>query len=464
MSSATDSVKGNLSIQAPKLELHEIQAIVLRQRPAPYFGTHVLLHVDKPEAGREVVRRLIPHIDSAANWWSESKPWLSIGISHAGLEALGVPQDSLQSFPEAFRVGMAARARQLGDEGVNSPENWDRSFGNGEVHIGLTAFSDSEERRRRIFAIAREQYDELSGVRVLDTQEFGAQPGDLNPLGYKDGIDQPAMEGSGFEPLPGQGPLIKAGEFILGYPGEAGVPLPMPQPDVLGRNGTYVGLRKYQTRVGAFNRFLHANGKTEQERELIAAKLVGRWRSGAPLTLAPDADDPALGADPHRNNHFDYSKDPQGRQAPFGCHIRRMNPRDTKLSRLTDVNIHRLIRRGTTYGPPYDSNALSEKDDTVPRGAIFLFISAKAMATMEFLQQEWINDGNFIGVGDERDPIIGVQKEDAIFTIPKDPVRRRIHGIETFNVLRGGEYFFLPSLSALKWLAELGSPEKGGRQ
>ena len=88
-----------------------------------------------------------------------------------------------------------------------------------------------------------------------------------------------------------------------------------------------------------------------------------------------------------------------------------MNPRDSKLTRLTDVNLHRLIRRGTTYGPPYDPNALSEADDEVPRGAIFLFISAKAMATIEFLQQEWINDGNFIGIGDERDPIIGLQEE-----------------------------------------------------
>ena len=99
---------------------------------------------------------------------------------------------------------------------------------------------------------------------MLTTQDFGAQPGDLNPLGYKDSIGQPAIEGSGVEPLPGQGRPIKAGEFILGYPGEAGVPLPAPQPDVLGRNGTFVGLRKYQSRVGTFNRFLRAHAETER--------------------------------------------------------------------------------------------------------------------------------------------------------------------------------------------------------
>jgi Dyp-type peroxidase family len=451
-----ESVSVKPSTDPPTLDLHEIQATVLRQRPAPYFGTHVLLRVDDARAGRELLRRLTPHVDSATSWWSADNPWLFVGVSYAGLDVLGVPRDSLQSFPEAFRAGMAARARQLGDEGANDPKNWDPPFGNGEIHLGLSAFADSEEQRRRVLAIAREQYDSVSGVKVLRTQDFGAQPGDLNPLGYKDGIDQPPIEGSGVEPLPGQGRPIKAGEFILGYPGEAGVPLPMPQPDILGRNGTYVGLRKYQSRVGAFNRFLRANGTTEKERELLAAKLVGRWRSGAPLTLAPDVDNPALGADPQRNNDFNYANDQHGRQVPFGSHIRRMNPRDTDLARLTDVNIHRLIRRGTTYGPPYDPNALSEADDEVPRGAYFLFMSAKAMTTIEFLQQEWINDGNFIGTGSERDPIIGLQPEGATFTIPKEPIRRRIHGIETFNVLRGGEYFFMPSLSALRWLGELG--------
>ena len=134
-----------------------------------------------------------------------------------------------------------------------------------------------------------------------------------------------------------------------------------------------------------------------------------------------------------------------------------MNPRDTELQRLTDVNLHRLIRRGTTYGRPYDPTELSAEADETPRGAIFLFMSAKAMATIEFLQQEWIQDGNFIDGGSERDPIIGRQEEGATFTMPKQPVRRRIHGIQTFNVLKGGEYFFLPSISALKWLANLSS-------
>jgi Dyp-type peroxidase family len=449
-----DRVGAGLPRARVTVDLDDIQATVLRYRPEPYYGTYVMLHVADAQAGREFLRRLTPHVDSAADWWQAGQPWISVAISYPGLVALGVPQDSLDSFPEAFRAGMAAQAGQLRDDGDNAPEYWDAPFGSGQVHIGVSIFSDSEQAWQQTMAMARQQYEGFAGLTVLIEQDFGAQPGDLNPLGYKDSIGQPAIEGSGVDPLPGQGPAIKAGEFILGYPGEAGVPLPMPQPDVLGRNGTFAGLRKYQSRVGTFNRFLHEHASTEEERELLAAKLVGRWRSGAPLTLAPDRDDPALGADPRRNNDFSYAADPDGLQVPLGSHMRRMNPRNTKLAILTDVNIHRIIRRSTTYGAPYDPDAISPQDDETPHGLYFIFLSAKAMATLEFLQQEWINNGNFTGLGEERDPNIGLQQDGAVFTIPQAPVRRRIHGIETFNVLRGGEYFFLPSLSALRWLAD----------
>ena len=145
MSPTTASSGPDLSTHAPMLDLDEIQATVLRPRPAPYFGTHVLLRVDDARSGREVLRRLTPHVDSAANWWQARRTWLSTAISYAGLQVIGVPQDALQSFPEAFRVGMAARAQQLRDFGVNDPRNWDASYRTGQAHIGVSAFSDSEE-------------------------------------------------------------------------------------------------------------------------------------------------------------------------------------------------------------------------------------------------------------------------------------------------------------------------------
>src|ERR1700747_1586310 len=116
MLSATESGESR-SARAPTLELHEIQATVLRPRPAPYFGTHVLLRVADAQAGRAFLRRLTPYVDSAADSRIAANTWLDVGITYRGLEALGLSQESLQSFPEAFRVGMAARARQLGDDG-----------------------------------------------------------------------------------------------------------------------------------------------------------------------------------------------------------------------------------------------------------------------------------------------------------------------------------------------------------
>ncbi|MBV9688458.1 MAG: hypothetical protein JO202_01985 [Ktedonobacteraceae bacterium] len=394
--SLQDRFGGNLQRSAVAVELDDIQATVLRHRPEPYFGTHVLLHINDARSGREFLRRLAPHIDSAADWWQADGTWTAVAISYAGLVALGAPEDSLRSFPEAFRQGMAARAEQLRDYGANDPKHWEQPLGSGQVHLWVSIFSDAQDKWRDAMETARQQYQGLSGITVLMIQNFGAQPGSRNPLGYKDLISQPAIEGSGVDPLPGQGRPIKTGEFILGYPGEAGVPLAMPQPDVLGRNGTFVGIRKYQSRVGAFNRFLQENAQTAEERELLAAKLMGRWRSGAPLTLAPTKDDPVLGEDPQRNNDFTYANDLKGQQVPFGAHMRRMNPRDTNLAVLTDVNLHRIIRHSTAYGAPYDPNATSEHDDEVAHGIYLIFLSAKAMATIEFLQQEWINDGNFM--------------------------------------------------------------------
>jgi Dyp-type peroxidase family len=453
-----DRLDSNSARGAVTLELEDIQATVLHQRPEPYYGTHVMLHVDDSRGGRELLRRLSPKIEPAVDWWQADEIWIAVAITYSGLVAVDVPDDSLRSFPEAFRAGMAARTNELRDYGANDPQHWDNPFGTGQIHIGLSIFSDTEENWRDALQTARQQYEELSGVSVLLTQDFGAQPGARNPLGFRDGIGQPAIEGSGVNPLPGQGRPIKAGEFILGYAGEAGVPLAMPQPEVLGRNGTFLAFRKYESRAGTFNVFLQQHAHTEEERELLAAKLVGRWRSGAPLTLAPDHDDSALGKDSRRNNDFTYAKDPHGLQVPLGSHMRRMNPRDTEMAVLTDVNVHRIIRRGTTYGAPYDPNAMSAEDDETLRGVYFLLISAKAMETIEFLQQEWIDNGNFMGLGEERDPNVGLQEDGATFTIPQQPVRRRIHDIQTFNVLRGGEYFFMPSLSALRWISELRQP------
>jgi len=208
--------------------------------------------------------------------------------------------------------------------------------------------------------------------------------------------------------------------------------------------------RRLEQHVGKFRDFLREQGKTPEGQELIAAKLMGRWRSGAPLVLSPDKDDPALGADPQRNNDFNYKdQDPQGYAVPLGSHIRRMNPRDTAAS----MNRHRMIRRGATYGAHLPEGT---PDDGAERGIAAFVICASLIRQFEFAQNVWVNDKNFHKLGNERDPIIGAQDGTLEYKIPKRPIRRKIVGLPAFTTVRGGAYFFLPGLKGLRWLAALG--------
>ena len=203
---------------------------------------------------------------------------------------------------------------------------------------------------------------------------------------------------------------------------------------------------------GAATRAVPADGPcadTRQGQELLAAKFMGRWRSGAPLVLAPDADDPELGADPMRNNDFNYRhQDPQGYAVPLGSHMRRMNPRDT----AANMNRRRMMRRGATYGPHLPEGA---PEDGVERGIAAFVICASLIRQFEFAQNVWVSDRNFHELGNERDPIIGAHDGTLEFKIPKRPIRKKITGLPAFTTVKGGAYFFLPGLRALQYLASL---------
>ena len=192
-----------------------------------------------------------------------------------------------------------------------------------------------------------------------------------------------------------------------------------------------------------------STARPREEQELIAAKLMGRWRSGAPLVLSPDKDDPTLAADPQRNNDFNYrNMDPQGYAVPLGSHARRMNPRDT----AANINRRRMIRRGATYGPALPDGA---PDDGVERGIAAFVICGSLIRQFEFAQNVWANDRNFHELGNERDPVIGNQDGTFEFKIPKRPIRKKITGLPAFTTVKGGAYFFLPGLKALGYLASL---------
>ena len=212
--------------------------------------------------------------------------------------------------------------------------------------------------------------------------------------------------------------------------------------------------RKLYQDVAAFRRYLAAHADTVEAQELLAAKIVGRWRSGAPLALRPDRDDPELGADPSRNNDFLYrADDPKGLRCPVGSHIRRTNPRDAVVT--GETRLHRMIRRGTSYGPPLPEGVLD--DDGADRGLCFVFVGAHPDRQFEFVQSMWINEGRAIGAPTETDPLIGPNDGDGVFTVPARPIRRRLVDLPRFVINRGGEYCFAPSLTGLRWLAALDS-------
>jgi Dyp-type peroxidase family len=438
-----------------ELELDDIQSGVLRPRPTPYAATYVLFRIDDRRAGQELMRRLSNVVASAAHSISPTRDtWVSVALSYQGLKALGVPQASLDSFSPEFQQGMAARAKVLGDEGESSPENWEKPLGSPDVHVVLTALSPDTEHLESAFARARKAYQELRGVTAIWRQDCHVPPDEKEPFGYKDGISHPAIEGSG---IPGSNPHerpLKPGEFVLGYPNEMGDAPSIPQPDILGRNGSYVVFRKLHQRVAAFRQYLRANSPSLEAEELLAAKMMGRWRSGAPLALCPLHDNPELGVDPHRNNAFLFkADDPIGYSTPCGSHIRRLNPRDADVAGV--VRIHRMIRRGTAYGPPLLDGIL--EDDGKDRGLMFAFVGAHLWRQFEFVQSEWMNDASFFGGGDAKDPVAGGNDSTGTFDIPKRPIRKRLQGLPQFVVTRGGEYCFLPGLSALRWLGQLDS-------
>jgi Dyp-type peroxidase family len=435
-----------------KLELDDIQSGVLRPRPAPYVATYIALRIDDRKAGRDLMRRVSRVVTSAANPTSPlANTWASVALTYEGFKALGVPQESLDSFSWEFRQGMAARAHDLGDTGESEPENWEKPLGSKDVHVIIVAVSPDEEHLETVLERARKSYREMSGIEAIWRQNCHALPTETEPFGYRDGISHPAIEGSG---IPGSNPKeqpLKAGEFVLGYPDEIGG-IQKTVPEVLGRNGTYIVFRKLHQRVAEFRRYLKANSDSAEDEELIAAKMMGRWRSGAPLALCPFHDDPELGADPRRNNDFLFREDdPTGFKTPCGSHIRRSNPRDAQIAGVP--RIHRMIRRGTAYGPLLPEGVL--EDDGVDRGLMFAFVGAHLGRQFEFVQSEWINNGIFFGGGEDKDPIAGSNGGGGAFTLPRRPVRKRFQGLPNFVVTRGGEYCFMPSLSALRWLADL---------
>jgi Dyp-type peroxidase family len=459
-----------LTAADPKDNLHDIQDNVV----APIlmrYGRHIFVKFNNGTKGRAWLRRMLKRVN-ARRQERGTHFTVNIGFTYEGLKALGVSQRSLDSFPEAFRVGMRGRANVVGDVGPNAPEHWEGGLGGPDIHAMGWIRTDTEEGREEATRIIRAEMEAMGGIEirfVQDTMALAHENGigsEGEHFGFADPISQPPIEGAPAPSYPGDGVLqdgtwrpLKPGEFLLGYEDEAGpAGTEGPEPLELRLNGTYMVFRKLYQDVAAFRRYLITAAKAlygsddPYHQELVAAKIMGRWRSGCPLDLSPDKDDPAIATDPQRRNNFTYEGDEQGLRCPLGSHLRRSNPRATPLKRATAVRRHRLIRRGVEYGPHLEDSML--KDDGVDRGLINLFIQADIERQFEFVQKEWMKGGEFIGLDpNEQDPINGVGGDASQLLVPgaKQPF---LFDLPTFVKVKGGEYLFVPGLKSLEGLVE----------
>jgi Dyp-type peroxidase family len=406
-------------------ELDDIQGNILRSYGFP-FARYEVIRIVQSDGARRILERLLDQrlITTATTWDPSSKPvaTLNVFFSWTGLAAMGVPQASLDSFPEEFRQGMAGRAGILRDTGRNAPEMWE--FGNDadRNHVFFAVYGRTLADRDRMLEKLRGELTAAGpAVEVTHRLDAAMLANRQEHFGFADGIGQPAIEGSGAPFYPGEGTLqpdgtwapLKAGEFVLGWPGETGHPVAMPEPATLARNGSFLVYRKLEQHVPAFRAFL----ATEAERLYGAASA--------------------------ENIELLAAK-------PYGSHIRRMNPRDGRAGDVV-VRTHRIVRRGLPFGTWLEGDA----DDGQARGVAFMAINASIRYQFEFLQTEWGNNGEFANLSSiDIDPFAGEPRAGSRFRIPEPQVRpKNIFNLPNFVTLRGGGYYFIPSITALRFIA-----------
>jgi Dyp-type peroxidase family len=388
----------------------------------------------------------------------------------ACLEKLELPLASLLSFPLEFQQAMRARADILGDCGKNGPDNWDAVWRDGRsVHMWLAVCAQSVTVLNMRCDEMRQWMDETGGATLLFAQ--GASQILLNGrystsehFGYTDGFGNPDFKGAERECVPGQGKLthsgdweaLATGEFLLGYADEAGELPVAPIPHLVERNGTFMVYRKLHQNVATFRAYLEAKGRVYPGgKEKLAAKFVGRWRDGTPLELSPDAPDTWIVQDESPNTNFRYNQDPSGARCPLGAHIRRVHPRDAFGFGGGLVNRRRIMRRGLPYGEYVpEGQPVNDQDE---RGIIFMALNASLFRQFEFVQQQWIDYGNDAHQGNDRNPLVGNHDNRSKFLVQgtTDPANAPFicGALPNFVELRRGDYFFMPSLTALAMMA-----------
>jgi deferrochelatase/peroxidase EfeB len=436
---------------------------------------------------------------------------LQVALTCDGLQSLGVSDEILAGFSDEFLSGMTeeSRSRRLGDVGASAPQYWQWGRSGKVPHMLVMLYGQPGHLASWTQYIKGAHWD--GAFQVLDCL-LTSDLQNVEPFGFADGISQPTLDWDRQRSAQGDqlvySNLLALGEFLLGYPNEYGKytdrPLLNPgQPlsdllpfaeDVthkrdLGRNGTYLVLRQLKQDVRGFWRFLDMQTTSDpQSRQKLAERMVGRKMNGDPLL--PLNSRPLPGIDPRDapQNQFTYDSDGAATRCPFGAHIRRANPRNADLPSgsvgliakllhtlgfgskkfrddvMASTRFHRLLRRGREYGPGLSpEQAIAESPDTGEHGIYFICLAANISRQFEFVQNAWVMSTKFNALTGESDPLLGNRQPIPgcnsvdTFSVPQETgVCRRIHGMPQFITVRGGAYFFLPSLSALRYLTALG--------
>lgn len=489
-----------------ELERDDIQGIIFRgyaTLPAAYL---VLLRIEdgQTQRAKNWLKNLASDISNSESVSNRTEA-VQVAFTLQGLRKLGLKSVETR-FSCEFEEGMTpgSKQRTLGDHGESDPAGW--AWGGTQddaqpidVLLMLYAVADHDDDGVHIDALYerhRVRFEDggLGEVKKLSTRTLIERK---EHFGFADGIAQPILGGTPRASRPGSaGNVIASGEFILGhkneydkYPQSPSIPassdlgnlLPTLEDGThdLGHNGSYLVFRQLSQDVKAFWEFLDkttkSNGRSDPEaRDLVAAKMVGRWRSGVALMQSPDKDDPDMAA----SDSFAYlrqqadgsgGKDQFGQKCPLGSHIRRTNPRDSVFpgtdEPLTMSNVHRILRRGRAFGPPLAASMqpddiLAAEDTGEERGLHFICFNTDIGRQFEFVQHTWANNPKFASMYRELDPLIGDhgkrhRESKGTFTIPAKPVRKRITGVTRYVNVLGGAYFFLPGIKALKVLADL---------
>ena len=449
-----------------QIDFRNVQATVVRLYRVP-FSRHLIFRFGDGDGARTFLRELAPRVTMAdVQLDSAPDPLVNVGIACKGLAALGVPQALLGEFdaiykagPEPFPLGDIARS-------PSDPATWwegpsDR-LKTDDIHCLVHLYVRSEHALEPESSVIRslarrcgvtELIPREDGT-VLDARSLGG--GKLH-FGYTDGISHPDIC---WDDVPDTPTQVNFRNFLLGHSTDecSSAPRTGPAADLV-RDSSYAAFRWIYQDVAAFNRFL----RTEAPRlfphlapadaeELLAAKMMGRWRDGTPLVLSPDRPDPAMAT----RNDFGYAtRDPDGYRCPFSAHIRVVNPRDEELDPAVVEGVPRVIRRGMPYGPVLDST----DDDGKDRGLIGIFLCADIRRQIYTLTS-WIRQNNFSPMYDAnrrvQDPLAGnraVPGVDPSFAIPADGGGRTIPRLPDFVRTKGTVFLLLPSKSTLHKLA-----------